>query len=73
MKAKLKSLVVSVSLLAQRVWAIDAVRRVVHTFWQTFLATWAVTGFSLEKGAVVAALAAAFSAAKGLVVKKVRG
>jgi hypothetical protein len=73
MKAKLKSLVASVSLLAQRVWAMDSVRRVVHTFWQTFLAVWAVSGFALNKVAFVSAVAAGLAAAKALVVKKVRG
>lgn len=73
MKAKLKSLVVSASLLLERVWAQDSVRRVVHAFWETFLAVWAVSGFALNKVAFVSAVAAGLAAAKALVVKKVRG
>lgn len=46
----------------------DVVKRALHTSWQTFIAVWAVTGFSVEKGALAAAAAAALSAAKTSVV-----
>lgn len=75
--------------LAIKVWANDSVRRVVHTFWQTFAITF-VAGISgvvtilLHTHSISAATsallalvlasgAAGFSAAKGAFVAKVRG
>jgi hypothetical protein len=60
---KLKSIVKSV-------WANDYVRRVLHTYWQSFLAAWALTGFKLEKAALIAAAAAALSAVKAALVAR---
>lgn len=68
MLSKLKSVLKSL-------WANDSVRRVVHTFWQTFVATLAVSAagahdLSTAKGAVLAAVAAGFAAAKALLVSR---
>jgi hypothetical protein len=65
---KLKSIVKSV-------WANDSVRRVVHTFWQTFVATLVVSAagahdLSTAKGAVLAAAAAGLAAVKAVLVAK---
>lgn len=65
---KLKSILKSI-------WANDAVRRVVHTFWQTFLATLAVSAagahdLGTAKGAVLAAVAAALAAVKAVLVAR---
>lgn len=46
----------------------DLVMRLVHTFWQSFVAVWAVSGFSLDKVVLTAAVAAGLSALKGAVV-----
>lgn len=51
-------------------WANDYVRRVFHTYWQSFIATWALTNFDLDKVALVAAGAAGLSAVKALVLAK---
>lgn len=42
--------------------------RAFHTFWQTFLAVWFVTGFKLDKVAVIGAAAAGLSAVKTILV-----
>ncbi len=43
--------------------------RAFKTFVQTFLAAWAVTSYDFEKGAVVAAVAAAISAVMNLFIQ----
>lgn len=53
----------------------DAVKRVVHTFWQSFLAAllvsvWTVHDVQTAKVALFAAVAAGLSAVKGLVVAR---
>lgn len=40
----------------------DVIVRALKTFAQAMLATWAVTNFDFEKGAIVGSLAAGFSA-----------
>lgn len=57
-------------------WAWDKLRtsdylhRMMHTAWQAFLVAMSVTGWKFDKGAIGAALGAALSAAKGVVVTK---
>lgn len=42
------------------------IKRAAYTFVQTFFATWIVSGLNLEKGTIVAALAAGLSAAMNI-------
>lgn len=46
----------------------DIFKRAGKTFVQSFLASWGLTQFDIEKGAVIGALAAGISAAMNIVI-----
>lgn len=58
--------------LATEVWSLPTVVKLVHTFWQSFLAVWLVGGFKLDKVTLAAAVAAGLSAVKTAVVAAVK-
>mgnify|MGYP006389164205 CR=1 FL=1 len=49
----------------------DLVERAAWTFAQTFIATWAVTNFRLDKTALIAAAASGLSALKTFVIQTI--
>lgn len=59
-------------LWSARILTLPTVVRLLHTFWQTFLAVWLVSGFAINKVALTAAIAAALSAAKTVLVQTVK-
>lgn len=64
---KVKNFLVS---RVRQLLAHPTVVKLLHTFWQSFLAVWLVNGFKLDKVVFTAALAAGFSAAKSVLLNK---